>query len=255
MENQSTSIAVLKENLFTRPPNHDAASGMTAMGFLLYVLSFLYFTGGYGSTHWMPATGASIFNRHEYWRLWTTLFAHGDGGHLLGNSVLFLPFAYLLTGYFGWFLFPFLGILMGGLINLIVLSNMPADTALIGISGVVYWMGATYITLHGLIDRRRSVRFRFAGALFVTLVLFVPDTYKAQVSYLSHFVGYILGVFSGLFYFFVYRKYFYSQEIWENVFDDSVLWDPEVISSGPSQIEAESTGEPGGDVSNPKTPV
>jgi rhomboid protease GluP len=229
------TLSVLKENWFTRKPNHDVANLTTGTGLFLYFASFLFFAGSYGSTDWMPATYGAVFTRHEYWRLWTTLFAHGDFGHLLNNSILFLPFAYLLSGYFGWVVFPFLGVLLGGLINWIVLATMPPDVALIGISGVVYWMGAAYITLHFLIDRRQTLRRRFAGALFITMVLFVPDTYQPQVSYLSHFVGYLLGLISAVGYYYWNRHRFHAAEVWEHVIDDSVFWDPEVISQNETE--------------------
>jgi rhomboid protease GluP len=168
----------------------------------------------------MSASGQQVFKESQYWRLWTALFAHADLGHLLGNLSLMLPLSYILTSYFGFLVFPVLGILLGGLINFWVIQTMPLEVQLIGISGVVYWMGAVWLTLFMLIDRRKTLRRRMALAMFLTVVLFIPDTYKPQISYLSHFIGYVLGVVTGVVVYIFRRKEFEAAEIKELIIDD-----------------------------------
>lgn len=191
-------------NWLTRKPNDSAYFVTAIMAVFLWTLSFAYLAAS-SWTSWMPATATKVFSEHEYWRLWTTLFAHGDLAHLLSNWLLFLPLAYLLNGYFGTLFFPFAGLFIGGLINIIVLKTLGSETNLIGISGVVYWMGAAWLTLYYLIDRRRSHLRRLAIAIGIALVLFFPETYKPEVSYLSHFLGFVTGVASALLYF-VFNK-------------------------------------------------
>jgi rhomboid protease GluP len=145
----------------------------------------------------MPASQDLVFKKHEYWRLWTTLLAHGDLEHLGNNLMLFLPFSFFLSGYFGLIFFPLIGFYLGGIINGLVLLTMPEETMLIGISGVVYWMGAAWITLTMLIDRRENLSRRLLRALGVSMLLFLPTTYQTNVSYLSHGVGFLLGIISG----------------------------------------------------------
>ena len=63
-----------------------------------------------------------------------------------------------------------MALLLGGLINAVVLQTMAPETFLIGISGVVYWMGAAWLTLFLLVDRRKIFKRRFAYALFLALL-------------------------------------------------------------------------------------
>lgn len=158
-----------------------------------------------------------VFSQKEYWRLWSALFAHGDLGHLFGNLFLFVPFAFLLTGYFSVSLFPMLGFLFGGVINALTLLTMPMQTQLLGISGLVNWMGSLWLTLFFLIDRRSSLRKRFAVSLFSSLVLFAPQEYKENISYISHVIGFGLGIITGLIYYALHRKDFLAAEVVEEI--------------------------------------
>ena len=110
-------------------------------------------------------------------------------GHLMNNALLFIPLAYLLTAYFGAWFFPILGLFSGGLINSIVLGTMPPETQLIGISGVVYWIGGAWLTLFLLIDRRKNFSLSFRECAFLMLMLFIPETYWPHISYASHFAA------------------------------------------------------------------
>ncbi|AZZ37018.1 rhomboid family intramembrane serine protease [Bdellovibrio sp. qaytius] len=167
----------------------------------------------------LSASRELVFSQKQYWRLWSALFAHGDIGHLFGNLFLFVPFSLLLTGYFNFSLFPGLGFLIGGAINAIALQTMPLQTELLGISGLVNWMGSLWLTLFFLIDRRSSLRKRFAVVLFSSLVLFAPEAYKEDVSYVSHLIGYGLGILTGLIYYALHRKDFLAAEVKESVLE------------------------------------
>lgn len=188
---------ILKETWLTQKPKAYALPLALLSGVFLFFASFSYFTGFLRASEWMIATPYEVFTKQEYWRAWTTIFAHGDLGHLLSNTLLFLPFAYLLFSHFGLWFFPLLGIFLGGITNFIVLKTLPENVGLLGISGVVYWMGAAWLTLILLIDKRDKWKRRFGGVLFLTIMIFIPETYKPEVSYLSHFVGAVLGILSG----------------------------------------------------------
>lgn len=172
----------------------------------------------------MSANGDLVFNKGEYWRAWTTLFAHGDLSHILGNLFLFFPFSYYLIAYFGYTFFPVFGVLVGGLVNLVVLQTMPAEVGLIGFSGVVNWMGGAWLALSWLIDRRESNGRRLLKVIAVTIVLFVPDSYKPEVSYISHFLGYFAGVFSGIIYYYMFKKTFDRALVIEVIPEEDDVW-------------------------------
>jgi rhomboid protease GluP len=218
------ALTRLTENWLTRKPKPQALEQSLFIVFVLFVASFFFWTGLFQADDWMPASAYQVFHEHQYWRLWTGLFAHGDAGHLLSNTFLFLPFSYFLLGYFSPLLFPFLGIAMGGVINFLVLKEMPEHTSLIGISGVVYWMGAVWLSLYLLIDRRESLRRRVAKVLFISMVLFVPETYKPETSYLSHFVGYFLGVLSAIAFYALKRREFLAAEVYEKIEEEEDSW-------------------------------
>lgn len=169
---------------------------------------------------WLSPRSLSVsyeqaFLQHKYWKLWSAMFSHADMAHLLGNALLFVPFALLLAGYFNLTLFPLWGLLLGGVINALTLTTMSSQTGLLGISGVVNWMGAVWLTLFFLVDRRTNWRRRFAVALFSSLVLFAPQEFKPEVSYAAHLIGFGLGIITGLIYYFRHQKEFLAAEVYE----------------------------------------
>jgi rhomboid protease GluP len=163
----------------------------------------------------LSASRYQVFTEGQYWRLWSSLFSHSDLGHILGNAFLFVPLAFVLMGYFNLWLFPAAGIFIGGVISGLVLTTMPEMARLSGISGVVNWMGAVWLTLFVLIDTRKTLRRRFAIALFVTLMLFAPETFKEDISYTSHFIGFIFGVISAGIYYAKNKEKFKAAEVVE----------------------------------------
>lgn len=210
----------IKEHWLTRKPNAQAWWTMLALFFILYGIQAIYESQLWANLV-LSASPEQVFQNHEYWRLWTALFVHADFGHIASNSLLFFPLAYYLYGYYGFWLFPFSGILLGGLTNIFVLMGMPAQVNLLGISGVVYWMGATWLTLYLLIERRDSWRRRVAKVVMLTAVLLVPETYRPEVSYMSHFLGYIVGIATGLVWYGLNRKKFLAAEVYEQVIENS----------------------------------
>lgn len=209
--------AVVRENFLTKKPRHNGWTMMFVLAALFYTTNIIYFNEW---ADWLPATASAVFKRHHYWQAWTALFAHGDMGHFMSNMFLFLPLTYLLTGYYGYWFFPFVGFLMGGLTNLLVLATLPLETRLLGISGVVYWMGAAWLTLFVIIDRRSSLRKRCAVAISLAVILFIPETYKPEISHLSHFVGFMFGVAAAVAYYFIHRARIEREEVIEYMIEE-----------------------------------
>ena len=216
------TTTLITGNWLTRKPHKAAMDVTVTLGFFLFVLNLLYLLDVFHSTQWMPASADLVFHQHQYWRLWTTLFAHADIEHFLSNAILFFPFVYYLSGYFGVISAPIFSIFMGGVINFFVLKTLLPQTLLIGVSGVVYWLGATWLTLLFLIDQRQSLRRRTAKLLVISLVLFAPQAYKPEVSYFSHALGYIFGVFSGLLYYKINQKKILSAVVTEVIVEDDI---------------------------------
>jgi rhomboid protease GluP len=211
---------VLRQNWLTRKPSEAAEPVTAIIGSIVAVMTWMFWNDVLHASRWMAASAHQVFDKHEYWRLWTSLFAHADVGHIVSNSILFIPLCYFLNGYFGFAFFPLAGLLMGGLINVAALFTMPPRTSLIGISGLVYWMGAAWLTLYLLIGNRESVRRRLGKALFIAAALFAPQTFEPNVSYAAHLFGFVFGVPSALAYYALNRAKFARAEIYDYVFDD-----------------------------------
>lgn len=187
---------------------------------LFFLFGYVYLLDLIPLKNFLPANAHLVFEGHQYWRAWTTQFAHADLVHLLSNSMMLFPLTFMLFNYYGLLVFPLIGIIIGGLINLIVLKTMPTEIYLVGASGLVYWMGATWLALYFFIDTRQNLKRRLAAIVILTALLFTPETYKPEVSYLSHFVGYLLGLVSGGLIYFFRRKEFKSQEVIETIVEE-----------------------------------
>lgn len=184
--------------------------------FLLALISLIYWRDSLHAQSWMTASNQAVFEHLEVWRAWTALFIHADEKHLFSNSFLFFILGTFLGGHFGILVFPTLALIMGGLINLIVLAKMPPDVQLLGASGVVYWMGGTWLILYFLLDRKRTVFQRGIRAIGVGLLLFVPaEAFDPSISYLSHSIGFSSGLFCGLIYYALHRPLFLAAEVKE----------------------------------------
>lgn len=212
----------MRENWLTQKPRYSASFGVGALTFLVLLFTLLDWSNTEAIESLFKATWHQVFIQHQYYRLWTSLFIHADGSHLFSNMILFIPLLYLLGSYFGNWFWPLYAIFIGGVINAIVLQTLPPATALIGISGVDNWLGAVWLSLFFLIDRRERKRRRFAVTALITFVLFVPDTYKPGISYLSHFVGYVLGVLSGVLFYFTRQRQFQAAEVIETISEEEL---------------------------------
>ena len=189
------------------------------MVMLLVLSNAVFLSGAFHLNDLMAASQDLIFNQHQYWRAWTALISHSDWGHLFSNLFLFAPFCYYLYGYFGPWYFPVTGFVIGGFTNMAVVKSMPAQINLVGVSGVVYWMGAAWLTLYLLIERRESVRRRLFKVLIISAVLFLPETYKPEISYYSHFLGFAAGVVSSLGYYLINRKQILAAVVTETIIE------------------------------------
>ena len=219
----------IKANWLTKNPKRDGLVPTLILMTILLFSSFIYLNNFFNAPIWMPASEELVFKRHEWWRAWTTLFAHNDLSHIAGNLFLFFPFSYYLIAYFGYFFFPVFGFFAGGLVNLLVLMTMPSSVGLIGVSGVVNWMGGAWLALAWLIDRRESRGRRILKVVAITIVLFVPDSFKPDVSYLGHFLGYFSGMFCGVLFYTIFKKKIEAEEVLEQIpEDDTFIWGEEL---------------------------
>lgn len=207
---------VIRSTWLSAKPRPESSFVAATATFSLVAASLLYWTDTWNAKAWMPASADAVFERGEIWRLWTTLFAHGDAGHLASNSFLFFILGFFLFGYFGLRIFPLAAFFWGGIANLIVLKTYAPDTQLIGASGIVYWMGGTWLVLYYFLSRQKNLVQRCLRTLGVAILLFMPaEAFQQQVSYRTHFVGFVLGLGLGTWHFLWHRARFRAAEVHE----------------------------------------
>lgn len=210
---QTQSQLVVTGNWLTRTPNPSAVV-ITLLSVLIVTLgSFFQWNNVFNLSDLMPAKHSAIFTHHEYWRAWTSLLVHGDFKHLASNLFLFTILGYFLISYFSLLFFPLSAFIVGGITNLLVLSGMPPQSSLIGLSGVVYWMGGAWLVLYFCIENRRTTWQKALRAIGVALFLFMPsEAFDPSISYEAHGVGFALGVLSGAFFYLLNRSLFRSAD-------------------------------------------
>jgi rhomboid protease GluP len=213
IEVNPTESVLKKTFLSQRPQNR---SLWTALYFqaLIVVITIIDWDNLFDINSLLSASHHQVYDLHEYWRLFTTLGVHHDTGHLVGNALFFIPFAWFLNSYFGFFVFPILSFCAGALINYIVLGFYPSDVSIIGASGVVYFMVAFWLALYIGIERRHSPMQRVLRCMGIVLAELAPQAFDPQISYGSHAVGFALGLILGGLYFLVYKSVYRNAETW-----------------------------------------
>ena len=192
---------VVTETLLSRKPARGSLAVAAASVFVLFLGSLVYWTNAAGLARVLPASRAAVFERSEYFRLFTSLLAHADFQHFATNALAFALLAFLVYGYYGSLAYPVLSLVSGALTTALSLTTYDADTVLLGASGVVYWMAGFWLSLYLLVERRVTLGKRIVRAVGFTIVVLIPTTLEPQVSYRTHAIGLGLGVILGLAYF------------------------------------------------------
>jgi rhomboid protease GluP len=216
------SYEIVKQTWLTKKPKESGGWAAALGTFSLALGSLMFLKNVWNAAEWMPASGEKVFGHFEIWRLWTTLFAHGDFGHLASNALLFFTLGFFLYGYFGVRLFPVGAFFWGGITNLFALATYDPETLLIGASGIVYWMGGAWLVLYFFLSRQKNLTNRLLRTLGVAILIFMPaETFEPQVSYRTHLIGFIFGVGSGAWHYYAHRAIFLKAEIKETIFEDA----------------------------------
>lgn len=169
------------------------AFSSVAIGVLCIVFSLVFwFSDQFRDLLWVSRI--SVFDQHEYWRVITAIFTHADVGHLLSNLPLLMIFGWLLRGYFGFVAFPLASLVVAILTNVATLFFYPETVRLIGASGMVYGVGALWITFYLRYEIRYSFSKRLLRAIGVFLILLFPSAYNPTTSYLAHIFGFLFGI-------------------------------------------------------------
>ena len=128
----------------------------------------------------------------------TAVAVHTDIAHFFSNAIFLAFFSYLLFGYFGFWVFPVLGLALAGLTNYLSLLTYPPEVSLVGASGLVYWMVGFWLSMNLLVDRRVGLGKRVVRAVGIILVVLWPSTLQENVSYRTHAIGCALGIIAAV---------------------------------------------------------
>lgn len=201
--------------LLSKKPGRDAAFAVGWTLAICLVMSALYWWGPPGFAAALPASGETVFERGEAWRLVTALAAHADPIHLLSNAVFLTWLIYLAYGAFGASLYPWSAVPLSAVALAVTLEGYPANIRVVGASGMLYLLAGAWLTLYVLVERRLSVPKRLVRVIGFFLVVLVPTSIRPEVSYRAHFIGLFFGICLGLAYFLARRDAIRQGERWE----------------------------------------
>ena len=129
---------------------------------------------------------------------------------------------YFVTAFYGAKISLILSYLMGMIINLIVLDQYQQNTTLVGASGIVYYLWGFWMSLYIGISKHLSFIKRLVRVGGIFLILLVPTSYSPNTSYMAHYLGYALGMMTGIIYFFINKTHLLKFELWEYRFIEDV---------------------------------
>jgi rhomboid protease GluP len=146
----------------------------------------------------LSASYDSVFERGEYWRLVTAIFAHAGFEHLLNNSLTLIIFSWILSAYFGRWAFPLGGLMIGIVSNAVTLIYYGPGVSLLGASGMNYGLVAMWLCLYLRFDQTSRLPHRVMRAIGFAMMMLIPQQYDPKVSYMAHASGFACGLVLGL---------------------------------------------------------
>lgn len=208
----------LVSTLITGVPQESSffVAGMTVLFVILTTL--LFWLAPISTAELMPAAKISVFQQHQWWRLFTAVFIHSNLEHLLSNMLMLGIFSFFIYGYFGFTIFPVISLLLAAVVNALTIASYSAETSLLGASGLVYVLGGFWLSMYFFIQRQYAPVNRLIRVVGVALMLFAPTTFVPTTSYLAHGIGFLFGVISATIYFFINKKIIRQHEVYQVTF-------------------------------------
>ena len=140
-----------------------------------------------------------ILERLELWRLFTSMFLHGDAIHLISNIIGLVLFGTFIENIVSKTAYLIIYFLSGVLGNIMTLFLLPPYIISLGASGAIYGLiGASVIYI--LFERNMTQLI----ITFVYLLYFIVTSFSPEINYAAHIFGLISGL--GLGYFFIRKS-------------------------------------------------
>ena len=214
-----TRVYRVRETLLSRKPRRDSLRVAAVFVLIVVGASLLGWRNG-GAPLASLSANQSALDGPEYWRLVTAVAVHSDLQHLFSNIIFVALFSYLLYGYFGFWVFPALGVALAALANYLSLLTYPAGVSLVGASGLVYWMAGFWLSMYLAVERTLSPGKRAMRAVGIAMVVLLPTSFDAGVGYRVHALGFGLGVIAAFVYFRRNREAIRAAEVVEVEVED-----------------------------------
>lgn len=164
---------------------------------VLFILGFFAFD----KYDWMM-NGETVWRGHEYWRVLTAMFLHGDIRHLMFNMISLFGLSGLILAYYPvwkYYALYFSAGILGGLSNAAVRLAVGNRTFSLGASGAI--MGLLGANIAFYIKNRRRIAPAALRSQLLRLGIFaainlIPES--SSVDYLGHLFGFVWGFLIGL---------------------------------------------------------
>ncbi len=176
---------------------------------ICYIVSW-YFWNIY--PEYFRVTKALIIEDHQWWRIPLGVLIHSDFNHFISNSLFLSVLGFFIIRSYGPKVLFGIGLTMGMLTHLITLYFMKDKISLVGASGMLYAFWGLWFGLYFLIDRFSPPHRKFMKITALSILLLIPQSFEAHVSYKAHFIGFLVGVITALIYFYFKRRYLRSFE-------------------------------------------
>jgi rhomboid protease GluP len=185
--------------------------------------------------HWnslvdISATYDMVFESKEYWRLFSTTFVHANIHHFMSNALMLGILSFFVSSFYGPIFTLITSFFMAVATNGLVLYAYGAKSGLVGASGVVFFLWGFWMVLFMFLQRQTPLFRRILKMGTVFLVLLVPTQYDPNTSYLAHYLGYAIGVFSGLVYYILRKDRLHAHEVWETQIIEDELSELDMIA-------------------------
>ena len=133
-----------------------------------------------------------VFVELEIWRLFTSMFLHGDAMHLFSNMIALLLFGTYVELTFSKFEFLLIYLISGLIGNVFSLFLLPFNVISLGASGAIFGLiGATL----SLTIVERDTPLIIVGLFYV--FYFVFSSFSPGINYFAHIFGLLGGFLTG----------------------------------------------------------
>ena len=196
----------LTGTLMTGKPARFSVLASLGMILLMAVTTQMYWQDWWGLAEYMPAVKKHIFEDNQWWRAFTAIFIHGDLGHYISNMYMLGVFSFFIFGHFGWKAYPLWTVVGATIVNVLSIMTYPAETRLLGASGLVYVLGGWWLCMYVLVQRQYSYLNRSFRVIGTALMVFFPTTFVPTTSYRTHAIGFAVGVATAILYYLRHKK-------------------------------------------------